>query len=136
METYLFDTKTFRTLLGDGDMLKRLEGKAQFYATPIQHDEIARIPDPDRRERALRTIEQIPFQQGADRSSAINESLNQRKKTYKNVHDSIIAEICLERGFTMVSDNQAIRELVAEHKGKAVSSSELLSRFSGDDWGA
>lgn len=127
MKPYMFDSTTFSHLVGDGPVLNRLRDRGRYFVTHIQHDEIGRAFDPERRELLARMFELVAFESDATKGSeAIQENLNRRKRTRHNVHDAIIAETCVEKKITLVTDNEALAQLVQELGGTSVGIGELL----------
>lgn len=59
MNAYMFDTNIFNDILDDAiDMAPHL-GKAKFYVTHIQLDEINKTPDEERKAKLLKVFEEV-----------------------------------------------------------------------------
>lgn len=134
---YMLDTNVFNALR-DGvatDKLLPLDG--EFFATSIQMQEINANPDPLDRERLLGIFkgiapEIIPtesavwdvsefglakYGDGLTYESILN-AMNSKNKRKNNIQDALIAETSIKNGFTLVTSDRFLSEVVSSFNGK------------------
>lgn len=145
----MFDTNIFNRILDGQIDVKTLPNTEPFYVTHIQRNEIENTKNAERREALLRTFHGIDHSQvptesaywgisewGAAKWSdddgvieGMIEKLNQKNKNKKNNGlDALIGETAIKNEYTLVTDDNDLREVVMEMGGTVIDFEEFLSK--------
>lgn len=125
MPSYMFDTVIFNCIRDGAVELSKFRGKAHFYATHVQLDELIATPNVQRRQELLAIFEEvagnnkIPTESFVldvsdldeanladkenDLCSQIRTELDNRKKKPNNVKDALIAGTAMKNGLILVT---------------------------------
>ena len=142
--SYMFDTTVFNHILDHGIDISVFRGKARFYATHVQYDEIKNTEDPKRREELLEVFNDV-IERKVSTGSAVwdvsnwdqakwsdeenglysdiktkLDKLNKKKKN--NMQDALIAETAIKNHFVLVTDDKDLREVTKIFGGKCTDS--------------
>ncbi len=145
MNEYIFDTNIFNRLLDGNVDLQRLDGKV-CYATHIQFDEIHATKNVQRRSDLEKLFTEIINEQLLTQSFVLDVSrldeaqlgngeiynqilnlLNQRNKEKpNNIQDALIGETALVNGLILVTEDQDLRNVIAELGGLVLNLQKIL----------
>ena len=135
----MLDTNVFNRLLDGLWDISHLPDDAPCYVTHVQHDELARTPNPRRRDDLLgkfNTVAPISIStesmivgisrvgecrisDGVEYEEFLQE-LTKHKKQSNNPQDALIAETALKSGFTLVSTDSTLITVMAARGGKTL----------------
>lgn len=154
----MLDTNTFNRVLDGEVAIDALCSRGQLFVTPVQQQEIASTKSESRRQRLLAVFHAVPAtakplqtavwgfgtwgggqrwgQSGAHYGAvrqAIESLGGKPARSRGRFGDALIAEVCLEHGFTLVTDDGPLRQVFTQQfAGHALTLDELLARQSHD----
>ncbi len=139
--SYIFDTNIFNRIL-DGEInVGLIKARAELCATHIELNELQNTRDSERRQQLLEIFqacgpEQIPTESAvwdvSEWGSAkftskdnlyqpIVEALNEKNGGKdNNTHDALIAETAIRNALTLVTEDQDLAQVAAEHGGSVI----------------
>ncbi len=137
---YVLDTCIFNKLVDGAIDLGDLPSDGEYLATHVQIDEINATKDAERRARLLlkfaevrpRLVPTESFVLGVSRLGqgrlgdgasfhTLRKELNTRNKSKpNNTQDVLTAEVALQNGFTLLTSDQHLAEVIAKYGGKVV----------------
>ncbi len=141
----MFDTVIFNRIVDDCLDVGVLIGKVDVYVTHIQRDELNATSNAKRRELLQKTFhevsaETVPTESAVYGASRYGEAkfgakdglylkikvaLDAKKLKPNNIQDALIAETAIVNGFTLVTDDRHLAEIVQTHCGKAIGLAQL-----------
>jgi len=147
MQSFMFDTNIFNHVLDGGIDLASFVGKARFFATHVQLDELSRTSDQSRRTDLLVVFEKVPqetvptktFVLGTsklDRAEVGEGTLYEKIKCEldqlnrgkpNNVEDALIAETVIKNHFTLVTDDDDLSQVTKQNGGSCLSLKDFLA---------
>ncbi len=153
MEPCMFDTVIFNRIVDGFLDVSVLMGKVDVYVTHIQRDELNSTSNAKRRELLQKTFhevsaETVPTESAVFDVSRFDEArfgtedglylkikvaLDAKKLKQNNIQDALIAETAIVNGFTLVTDDRQLAEIVQTHCGKAIDSAQLQKMLSPAD---
>ena len=138
-DQFMFDTVIFNRILDHQIDIDQFPAGIRIYSTHVQQDELENTPDNERREKLLRTFnevspEDLPTEStviGYSRigkckigSSELYHEIRQGKPKY--TRDAMIAETAMKSGFCLVTDDDPLYKKVRKLGGKAITFREFL----------
>lgn len=152
MQSYMFDTNIFNHIL-DGEVdLSGFVGRAKFYATHVQIDELNKTSNDGRRAALLRVFQEVSSIPVPTESAVwgvskwnqckwtpsdnlyqpIKSKLDQLNKNKpNNVEDALIAETAIKNGFTLVTHDCDLFRVTTEFGGACTNFRQVLKDLSG-----
>lgn len=147
MQSFMFDTNIFNHVLDNRVDIAPFVGKARFFATHIQLDELSRTSDQGRKTSLLAVFEKVSqdnvstktFVLGTsklDRTeiskgilySKMKNQLDQLNKTKaNNIEDALIAETVIKNDLTLVTDDQKLSQVTKQNGGFCLNLKEFLA---------
>lgn len=151
----MLDTNTFNRVL-DGEVpIETLRRCGDLFVTSVQYAELTNTKDPVRRGELLAVFRSVPtiekplqtavwghgtwgggqrYGQSGQHYSAVKQAIEslggKPARSRGRSGDALIAEVCLEHRFTLVTDDRPLRTVFTEQfAGHALSFDELLSRL-------
>ena len=136
---YMLDTNIINRLIDGLWDISQLPTDAPCYVTHIQRDELAKTQDAERRKQLLTKLEEIApkmaltesmiegisrvgecrLSDGIQYEEILNE-LDKAKKRANNPQDALIAETALKLGFTLVSADTTLINVMTTHGGRTL----------------
>lgn len=153
MEPCMFDTVIFNRIVDGFLDVSVLIGKVDVYVTHIQRDELNATSNAKRRELLQKTFHEVsaktvPTESAIFGVSRFDEArfgaedglylkikvvLDAKKLKQNNIQDALIAETAIVNGFTLVTDDRHLAEIVQTHCGKAIGLVQLQKMLSPAD---
>jgi len=142
----MFDTNIFNHVLDGGIDLALFVGKAHFFATHVQLDELSRTSDQSRRTDLLVVFEKVPQETVPTKTFVLGTSNLDRAEVgegtlYKkikceidqlnrgkpnNVEDALIAETVIKNHFALVTDDGDLSQVTNQNGGSCLSLKDFL----------
>ncbi len=141
MQSFMFDTNIFNHILDGGVDLAPVVGKARFFATHVQLDELNRTRNESRRSSLLGVFEKVSQDTVPTKTFVLDKSklggaklgegtlykkikaeldlLNKCKPN--NIEDALIAETCIKNHFTLVTDDGDLSQVTKHNGGSCMS---------------
>lgn len=142
----MFDTNIFNHVLDGGIDFARFVGKARFFATHVQFDELNRTRNEGRRTSLLGIFEKVPQETVPTETFVLDKSklggaklgegnlyekikdeldrLNKGKPN--NIDDALIAETAIKNQFTLVTDDGDLSRVAKQNGGSCTTLKEFL----------
>lgn len=136
---YILDTNIFNRLLDGRVSLADLPSDGKFVATHVQRDELENTRDPARRQQLLNTFTAVIAEVGVVASMVFDVSgldrsrwsdgqlyrdlkgdLDVLKNKANNVQDSIIAEVAIVDGLTLLTADGNLAKVAQKHGAKFI----------------
>lgn len=148
MPNYMFDTNVFNRILDGAVEVSGFRGKARFYATHVQLDELKRTSNTKRREELISVFEEITdtnvptesFVLGVSRldeaklggdedqlytaMKAELDKLNKNKPN--NIQDALIAETAIKNQFALVTEDTDLLTVAKNFNGKCAEIKQMM----------
>ena len=146
MRSFMFDTNIFNHILDGGGELAQFVGKARFFATEVQFDELIETGDETRRTSLIGVFEKVPQETVPTESFVLDKSkfggarlgegevyeklkdeldrLNKGKPN--NIEDTLIAETAIKNNFTLVTDDGDLSQVAEQNGGSCMTLKEFL----------
>lgn len=154
MPSYMFDTNIFNRIL-DGVHaiveITKFHGKAHFYATHVQLDELKKTSNTQRRQELIAVFEEVAGTKVPTESFVLNVSrldeanvgeeendlyskikaeldkLNKNKPN--NIQDALIAETAIKNQFTLITEDNDLLTVVKQFDGKCGNVQQLIAEL-------
>jgi len=146
MRRLMFDTNIYNHILDGRTNLDQFVGKARFFATHVQFDELNKTRNEGRKASLISTFEKVPqetvptetFHLGksnlgeakvgeGDLYEKIKADLDQLNKgKANNIEDALIAETAIKNHFTLVTDDADLSQVTKQNGGSCMSLQDFL----------
>jgi rRNA-processing protein FCF1 len=150
----MFDTNVFNRIVDSDIDVTSLPASCEYYVTSLQHSELRKTQNLSRRKRLLSAFCELvwkrntaesdikstpwgvpwgsPWNSGTGIYDEIRRRLDQNpqsKSKRGNKFDALIIEVCREEGFTLVSEDLAVREVARDYGVSVFALGEFLKVF-------
>lgn len=148
MPSYMFDTNVFNRILDGAVEISEFRGKAHFYATHVQLDELKRTSNTQRRQELIAVFEEVtdtkvPTESfvlgvsrlgeaklGGDEDHLCSEMKAEIDKLNKNkpnnIQDALIAETAIKNQFTLVTEDTDLLTVAKKFGGKCADIKQMM----------
>lgn len=148
MPSYMFDTNVFNRILDGAVEMSEFRGKAHFYATHVQHDELKRTSNTQRRQELIAVFEEVidtkvPTESfvldgvrldearlgsdGDQTYTAMKGELDKlNRKNPNNTQDALIAETAYKNQFTLVTEDTDLLNVAKKFGGKCADIKQMM----------